>query len=261
MQNSRYIAYRLLYSGLGSIILGVLLLLFAVLLPDVCLWWCPTSVPQQVFAPTDVPRDLPAESDYRVEPDTQSEVVTMIDSRPVEPVRFNGNCSGSNRIVGVEVFASDYAPQSQDDAGNPTYYYPNHTLDCRPDTSWRTVYRGDSPWLEYTFNTPVILTTVLLKPGYDKSDPLTGRDRWYQNWRVRSVRFEAVFVTGGSCILDWYDIADAAVMQAFSLEQCVGSQEVSRLRMTITDAHPPQDSDPRVFVAISDMMFEGFIYE
>jgi hypothetical protein len=31
--------------------------------------------------------------------------------------------------------------------------------------------------------------------------------------------------------------------------------------MTILDARPPIDSDPREFVAISDMMFEGYTYD
>jgi hypothetical protein len=262
MQNNRYLAYRFLYIGLGTIIVGVILFLFNFLLPDFCLWSCDTPVPEQVFAPTDVPvNNAQAFSEDTVAPTPIHQEGQTLNERPVVPVRFNGNCTGNDRIVGVDVTASDFAPQSKDDAGNPTFYYPYHTLDCRPDTSWRTAFRGDNPWLEYTFDEPVVLTSVMLKPGYDKTDPLTGRDRWYQNWRVRSVRFDAYFTDGGSCSVDWYNISDSAVMQRFDLASCVGTGEVYRLRMTITDGYPPNDSDPRIYVAISDMMFEGVSYE
>jgi len=50
-------------------------------------------------------------------------------------------------------------------------------------------------------------------------------------------------------------------MQMYSMQDCVGDREVWEITMTIIDAYPPQDSDPREFVAISDMMFEGFVYD
>jgi hypothetical protein len=106
-----------------------------------------------------------------------------------------------------------------------------------------------------------VLQQVILKPGYDKNDPYTGRSRWNQNWRVRSVRFDVALANGSVCTFDWFDIQDELRMQPYDLSSCVGTQEAWQLTMTILDARPPIDSDPREFVAISDMMFEGYTYD
>jgi len=227
----------------------MILWLIPIIFPDFrLLWWDDEPVQYVVSTPT-IAMEL--------------EVVNVVPSptRQVTVVRFNGNCEGNNPIIGVIVDASSFAPSSRDDGGNATYYYPEHTLDCRSDTSWRTEYiSGLQPWLRYTFDTPVVLTHVSLKPGYDKYDPFTGRPRWFQNWRVRSVLFMIEFVNGETCELYWDEISDTPVMQQFSMESCVQNREVANITMFITDARPPEDVDPRVFVAISDMMFEGYQY-
>lgn len=250
-----YVAYRFIYAGLGTIIVGVLLWLLTFIFPNLCLWGCESEMKVVEVQPTSY---VPTSTNNVVSEQVVIEVAT---ARPRSIVRFNGNCQGNNRIVGVTVSASSYAPQSQDDGGNPTFYYPDHTLDCRSDTSWRTSYRNETPWLRYSFDVPVVLTNVGLKPGYDKLDPYTGRDRWYQNWRVRSVRFDVYTVDGDQCTSYWQDIPDVPSMQMYNLQDCIDGREAWEITMTILDAYPPQDSDPREFVAISDMMFEGFVYE
>lgn len=245
-RSSTILSYRLIYAGIIFIIIGILLWLIPIIFPDFRFSWWSSSAVSTTPTPT-VP--------VRV---TQ---VLPTPTRQITMVRFSGNCEGNNPIIGVSVDASNYAPPSHDDGGNSTYYYPEHTLDCRADTSWRTEYtNGIQPWLRYTFHTPVVLTYLSLKPGYDKYDPFTGRPRWYQNWRVRSVHFYIEFVSGDTCDMYWNEITDSPVMQQFDMDSCVQSREVKRVTMYITDARPPQDVDPRVFVAISDMMFEGFQY-
>ena len=247
-----YISNRLMYGGVICLVLGILLWLIPVLFPGWCLVWCATTNDPVVT-------DSAGQVDVSLLP-TQTQTPQRAEP-PRTLVRFNGNCEGQGRIIGVDVIASNYAPQSQDDAGNPTFYYPYHTLDCRSDTSWRTPYQYDNPWLQYTFAQPVVLQQVILKPGYDKNDPYTGRPRWFQNWRVRSVRFDVALSNGSVCTFDWFDIPDEQRMQTYNLTSCVGTQEAWQLTMTILDARPPIDSDPREFVAISDMMFEGYTYD
>lgn len=245
-----------MYGGVICLVIGILLWLIPVLFPGKCFIWC-TTTNEPVVTETSGQLDI----SNMPTPTWTTQPTETVGEPQRTVVRFNGNCEGQGRIVGVDVIASNNAPQSKDDAGNPTFYYPYHTLDCRSDTSWRTTYNYDNPWLQYTFAQPVVLQQVILKPGYDKNDPYTGRPRWYQNWRVRSVRFDVVLTNGTVCTLDWLDIPDEQRMQPYDLSSCVGTQEAWQLTMTILDARPPIDSDPREFVAISDMMFEGYTYD
>jgi hypothetical protein len=245
-----------MYGGVMCLVIGILLWLIPVLFPGWCIFWCSASTAPSMTAVVDETAIA-----YASTPTQTTQRAETVVEPPRTLVRFNGNCEGQGRIVGVDVTASNYAPQSQDDGGSPTFYYPYHTLDCRSDTSWRTPYLYDNPWLQYTFAQPVVLQQVILKPGYDKNDPYTGRSRWNQNWRVRSVRFDVALANGSVCTFDWFDIPDEQRMQPYDLSSCVGTQEAWQLTMTILDARPPIDSDPREFVAISDMMFEGYTYD
>lgn len=90
---------------------------------------------------------------------------------------------------GIEVTASDTAPASTDGAGNPVTYLPSNVIDGDVETAWRTPGDGLGERVTLLFDTPVDLTRIGLIPGYAKTDPETGVDRFFQHRIITEVRY------------------------------------------------------------------------
>jgi serine/threonine protein kinase len=90
---------------------------------------------------------------------------------------------------GIEVTASDTAPASTDGAGNPVTYLPSNVIDGDVETAWRTPGDGLGEHVTLLFDTPVDLTRIGLIPGYAKTDPETGVDRFFQHRIITEVRY------------------------------------------------------------------------
>ena len=80
--------------------------------------------------------------------------------------------------------ASATAPDSVDDAGNPTSYGAEHVLDEDPTTAWRVEGDGSGATITVTLSGPARLTQVGLIPGYAKTDATSGVDRFAQERRI-----------------------------------------------------------------------------
>ncbi len=85
--------------------------------------------------------------------------------------------------------ASATAPARFDDAHNPTNYHASNLLDRNPSTSWRVVGDGRGVTVTLTLPRPRHITHVGLIPGYAKTDPATGTNRFYQENRILEVRW------------------------------------------------------------------------
>ena len=89
-----------------------------------------------------------------------------------------------------QVAASAEASSSTDSAGVVTTFVAQNTLDGQLETAWRVPGDGENQFLLYQFAAPVVLREIRLVPGYAKIDQKNGTNRFTQNRRVRSVRFE-----------------------------------------------------------------------
>jgi hypothetical protein len=85
--------------------------------------------------------------------------------------------------------ASDTAPDSVDDAGNPVSYNAANLLDSDPSTAWRVEGSGQGAGVGIRLPAPAHITQVGLIPGYAKTDPASGKDRFGENRRIRAVRW------------------------------------------------------------------------
>jgi hypothetical protein len=85
--------------------------------------------------------------------------------------------------------ASATAPDHFDDAHNSTSYRASNVLDSNPSTSWRVVGNGQGATVTLILPRPRRVTQVGLIPGYAKTDPATGRNRFFQENRILEVRW------------------------------------------------------------------------
>jgi serine/threonine protein kinase len=90
---------------------------------------------------------------------------------------------------GVQVIASDTAPSSTDAAGNVVTYVPGNVVDGDVETAWRTPGDGRGASVRLIFDNPVSVVRIGLIPGYAKTDPQTGVDRFRQNRIIESVEY------------------------------------------------------------------------
>ncbi len=94
--------------------------------------------------------------------------------------------------------ASCEAPPSVDAAGNRIRYEPANTYDGDLSTAWRC--NGDGVGQTLTLSLPegVRIGEVGLVPGYAKTDPRSGADRYAENNRITRVRW--TFADGTSIV-------------------------------------------------------------
>jgi hypothetical protein len=85
--------------------------------------------------------------------------------------------------------ASCQAPSSVDAAGNEIGYPPTSAYDGDLTTAWRCNGTGVGQTISLTFAEPVEVGEVGLVPGYAKTDPASGVDRYAENNRITRVRW------------------------------------------------------------------------
>jgi hypothetical protein len=81
------------------------------------------------------------------------------------------------------------APSSVDAAGNEIGYPPTSAYDGDLTTAWRCNGTGVGQTLALTFAEPVVVGELALVPGYAKTDPRSGVDRYAENNRITRVRW------------------------------------------------------------------------
>jgi hypothetical protein len=139
------------------------------------------------YSPADVPVEPSTpETTTGGEPTTSEESTTT-----EEPTTTDTTTTGpaAELAGGASPSATATAPDSKDDAGNVVSYEAAHVLDADPSTAWRAKGDGLGVTVTLTFSAPATITEVGLIPGYDKVDPTSGRNRFYQNHRVSQVRW------------------------------------------------------------------------
>jgi hypothetical protein len=91
---------------------------------------------------------------------------------------------------GVQVIATDTAASSTDAAGNVVTYVPANVIDGDVETAWRTPGDGHGVSVTLIFDNPINIVRIGLIPGYAKTDPQTGVDRFRQNRIIESVAYQ-----------------------------------------------------------------------
>jgi hypothetical protein len=103
-----------------------------------------------------------------------------------EPVAYDGPVD-SVRIAGSS--ATCQSPSSVDAAGNSVTYEPAMAHDSDVSTAWRC--NGAGRGQRFTVSVPegTVVAEVGLVPGYAKTDPVSGVDRYAENNRITRVRW------------------------------------------------------------------------
>jgi serine/threonine-protein kinase len=91
---------------------------------------------------------------------------------------------------GVQVIASDTAPFSSDAAGNPVTYEPANVIDGNVQTAWRTPGDGHDESITLIFDNPINVVRIGLIPGYAKTDPESGANRFLQDRIIEAVAYQ-----------------------------------------------------------------------
>jgi len=91
---------------------------------------------------------------------------------------------------GASASASATAPDSKDDSGSTVSYEAANVLDGDPATAWRVKGDGQDVTLTLTLPGPAHITEVGLVPGYAKTDPTSGKDRFVEDHRISEVRWQ-----------------------------------------------------------------------
>ena len=94
--------------------------------------------------------------------------------------------------------ASCQSPDSVDAAGNKVGYPPTSAYDGDLTTAWRCNGTGVGQALTLTLAEPARVGEVGLVPGYAKTDPRSGVDRYAENNRITRVRW--TFSDGSSVV-------------------------------------------------------------
>jgi serine/threonine protein kinase len=89
----------------------------------------------------------------------------------------------------VQVIASQTAPSSTDAAGNPVSYVPANVIDGDVETAWRISGAGHGESVTLIFDNPVDVVRIGLIPGYSKTDPQTGVNRFFQGRVIEAVAY------------------------------------------------------------------------
>jgi hypothetical protein len=144
----------------------------------------------------------------------------------------NGKLAGSvyrGAVAPVAIGAANAdcrATAGVDSAGNRVSYQANNMLDGAASTAWRCDGDGRGVTLSFSLQHPQRIAQVGLVPGYAKTDPYSGADRYAENRRISKVRW--AFDGGG-----W-------VEQTFSTDRFDRSMQTMRIppvrtsRVTVT---------------------------
>ena len=92
-------------------------------------------------------------------------------------------------------------------------YEAGKAIDGVPDTAWRCDGSGVGQQLQVSFPGRVALTSIGMVPGYAKTDPYDGTDRYTQNRRISAVQytFDDGSSPGGQPPFDKIAISEIAV--------------------------------------------------
>ncbi len=150
---------------------------------------------------------------------------------------------GPPAVVTVE--ASSVRPDSKDSCGNPTTYPASNVLDGRRDSAWMGAGDASGESLIFHLAAPSTVTRVGLVPGYDKFDPCTNTDRFFDLRRISAVRW--TFDDG--TVLEQTLDPNSPSMQYIPVPAGVTTQDIT-MRIVSTTAPGTLDHTPISEVSI-----------
>ena len=90
-------------------------------------------------------------------------------------------------LVLTSANASCTSAPGVDAAGEPVTYEPAAAIDADAETAWRCDGNGSGVTLDLTLGQKAMVSRVGLVPGYAKTDPVDGTDRYAENRRISEV--------------------------------------------------------------------------
>ncbi|MDT0274875.1 discoidin domain-containing protein [Blastococcus goldschmidtiae] len=156
--------------------------------------------------------------------------------------------AGTGPLRPRSVSATCQAPSGVDASGAPVTYDPANTLDGVGGTAWRCAGSAVGQRLVFDFGRPVVLASVGLVPGYDKTDPVDGTDRFGENRTVTAVTWG---FDGGT--VHRQEIA----VPGREMARAVLPGPVTTSRVVLEVAGTGNDGAIRDFTTISDVAFAG----
>jgi hypothetical protein len=107
-----------------------------------------------------------------------------------EPSTSPGGWQGPVDPVAVDAISADCtAPASNDSAGHRVTYVPENAIDDKADTAWRCSGTAVGQKLTLRITAGADVAEIGLVPGYAKTDPASGADRYAENNRITRVRW------------------------------------------------------------------------
>jgi hypothetical protein len=139
------------------------------------------------------------------------------DETPQEPKSPEGKpYQGATDAAAIgSADASCQAPSSVDAAGNPTRYPASNAFDGDLTTAWRCSGDGVGERLQLNLSDTVRVGELGIVPGYAKSDPRNGIDRYAENNRLTKVRW--TFADGTSVVQELDGSPDNRAMQTIAV--------------------------------------------
>jgi hypothetical protein len=135
-----------------------------------------------------------------------------------------------------------------DAANAPVSYDAMNVLDGVGSTAWRCPGSAVGQQLVFDFGRPVTLASVGLVPGYDKVDPVDGKDRFAENRTVTSVTWR--FDDGAG------HRQEIAIPTRTMVQERL-SRPVTTTRVVLEITGTGNDGAIRDFTTISDVAFVG----
>jgi WD40 repeat protein len=130
---------------------------------------------------------------------------------------------------------SHTALSTSDGCGNKVSYEPEKVMDDEPTTAWKVGGDGAGEWIELKYDKPIEVSRVGIIPGYAKTDPCEGTDRFYQYRVVKNVKIE--FSDGSSVEKSFRQRPQMQFVD-------VPDTKTSSVRVTIQDTYPPATNKP-----------------
>jgi hypothetical protein len=188
------------------------------------------------------PEQAPASEAPRAQPEpTRTQAPrTSTPSPAPDGSRWQGDVAV---LTGLSADSGCVLPPSTDAAGRSVDYSPDRAVDGDYSTAWRCAGDGRGVTLSLALGDQVRLGQVGLVPGYAKTDPQSGADRYAENNRLTRVRWR--FGDGSSLVQRLDGSPGNRTVQTMRIPPV----ETDSVELELLDSTP----GPRRAVAISEI--------
>lgn len=201
-----------------------------------------SEAPAEGSAPTAADREQASDA-----PDRSTASARPEGDPNTEPGRATGQpwAGDVSALAAASAVASCQASPGVDSAGAPVEYLPEFAADDDPSTAWRCDQDPVGAQVTFGFAEPVRIAEIGLIPGYAKTDPVSGDDRYAENNRITKVR--------------WRFGSGPAIIQRFDPDPSLRDPQLMRIPVVETDRVTLRilavERGPRNTTAISSALF------